>query len=77
MNKTNRVIEIITDIQKSKGIDISNNMNINSNLRLDLNLSSFDLAELTVTIEDEFGIDIFENGIVNTIKEIIEKLEGK
>lgn len=36
--------------------------------------TSFDLAELTVKIEDEFDIDIFEDGLVNTIGEIYAKL---
>ena len=44
-------------------------------LRNDLDLTSFDLAELTVKIEDEFDIDIFEDGLVNTIGEIYEKLQ--
>ena len=43
-------------------------------LREDLSLTSFDLAELTVKIEDKFDIDIFEDGLVNTIGEILEKL---
>ena len=43
-------------------------------LREDLAITSFDLAELTVKIEDEFDIDIFEDGLVNTIGEIYAKL---
>ena len=43
-------------------------------LREDLNLDSFDLAELTVKIEDEFDIDIFEEGLVLTVGEILNKL---
>ena len=43
-------------------------------LREDLSLTSFDLAELTVKIEDEFDIDIFEDGLVNTVGEIYSKL---
>ncbi|THC67310.1 acyl carrier protein [Bacteroides fragilis] len=42
--------------------------------RDDIGFTSFDLAELTVRIEDEFDIDIFEDGLVNTVGEIIEKL---
>ena len=43
--------------------------------RNELDLTSVDLAELTVKIEDEFDIDIFEDGLVNTIGEIYEKLQ--
>ena len=45
-----------------------------SKLREDLGLDSFNLAELTVHIEEEFGVDIFEDGIVSTIGEIYSKL---
>lgn len=44
------------------------------NLRNDFGLDSFSLAELTVYIEDEFGKDIFEEGIINTVGEIYDKL---
>ena len=45
-----------------------------TNLRDDIGLDSLDLAELTVLIEAEFDIDIFENGIIITVGEILEKL---
>ena len=40
-----------------------------------LNFDSFDLAELTVKIEEEFEVDIFEDGLVNTVEEIYTKLQ--
>jgi acyl carrier protein len=40
-----------------------------------LGFDSFDLAELTVHIEDAFNVDVFENGIVNTVEEILEILK--
>jgi acyl carrier protein len=43
------------------------------NLR-DVGLDSLDLAELTVKIEYKFGIDVFENGLINTFGELYEKL---
>ena len=43
-------------------------------LRNDIGLDSLDLAELTVRIEVEYDIDIFEDGIVNTVGEIISKI---
>ncbi len=46
-----------------------------TNLRHDLGFDSLDLAELTVRVEDEFGVDIFEDGIVNTVGEILLKIE--
>ena len=69
-----KVLEIINKIKKIKGEELISQLNESDNLREDLGLSSFDLAELTVNIEDEFDIDIFEDGFVNTIGEIYEKL---
>ena len=53
-----KVFDIINEIRAAK----------------DIAFTSFDLAELTVKIEDEFDIDIFEDGLVNTIGEIYAKL---
>ena len=46
-------------------------------LRNDIGFDSLDLAELTVRIEAEYDIDIFQDGLVNTVSEILEKLKGK
>ena len=70
-----KVLEIINDIRASKELAPVDNLNENGNLRTDLGLTSFDLAELTVKIEDEFDIDIFEDGLVNTVGEVFSKLQ--
>lgn len=70
------VLNIINDIRASKSMALVETLNDSDNLRNDLGLTSFDLAELTVRIEDEFDIDIFEDGLVNTIGEIFAKLEA-
>lgn len=70
-----KVLEIINDIRASKELAPVDNLNVNDNLRTDLGLTSFDLAELTVKIEDEFDIDIFEDGLVNTVGEVFSKLQ--
>lgn len=69
-----KVLNIINEIRSSKDLSILESLNPTDNLRNDLGLTSFDLAELTVRIEDEFDIDIFEDGLVNTIEEIYTKL---
>ena len=58
-----------------KGLTTVLTLKASDDLRNDLDLTSFDLAELTVRIEDEFDIDIFEDGLVNTIGEVLAKLE--
>ena len=62
------------DVREYRGKTNGEKLNSEDNLRDNLGLNSFDLAELTVKIEDEFDIDIFEDGLVNTIGEIYEKL---
>lgn len=49
----------------------------NLHLQKDLGFSSFDLAELTVKIEDACDIDIFENGIVHTVGDIRNVLSAE
>ena len=66
---------IVNDILKKKEMQEINSVNPNQSLRRDLGFDSFDLAELTVRIEDRFGIDIFEDGIIDSIDEILEKLK--
>lgn len=68
------LLNIINEIRSLKGLNAIASLNRNMDLREDLALSSFDLAELTVRIEDEYDIDIFEDGLVNTVGEIIDKL---
>ncbi|TDL99961.1 MAG: acyl carrier protein [Flavobacteriaceae bacterium] len=69
-----KILEIINNIRLNKQLDSLSCLNETDDLRNDIGLNSFDLAELTVYIEDEFDIDIFENGLVNTVGEIYIKL---
>lgn len=69
-----KILEIINNIRIAKDMSPVAELHAADNLRNDLGLTSFDLAELTVNIEDEFDIDIFEDGLVNTIGEIYTKL---
>lgn len=70
-----KILEIINNIRMSKGLASLESIKSDDKLRDDLAFTSFDLAELTVVIEDEYDIDIFEDGLVETVGEIIEKLK--
>ena len=70
-----KVLAIINEIRATKELSAVSSLNVNANLRNDLALTSCHPAELTVRIEDEFDIDIFEDGLVNTIGEVLAKLE--
>ena len=65
---------IIEEILKENGESL-NTVLTNDTELINLGLSSFDLATLTVRIEDEYDIDIFEDGIVRTVGEIVNILE--
>ena len=69
-----KILIIINEIRKAKNLSELSVINLSDTLRDDIGFTSFDLAELTVRIEGEFDIDIFEDGLVNTVGEIIEKL---
>ena len=71
----NKILDIINSIREGKGLSSLETLKRDDTLRTDLGLTSFDLAELTVKIEDEFDIDIFEDGLVSTVGEIFAKLE--
>lgn len=69
------ILTVINSIRAAKGESPVAVLKEENKLREDLGLTSFDLAELTVRIEDEYGIDIFEDGLVNTVGEIYAKLQ--
>lgn len=70
-----KILEIINLIRESNNQEILEQLHDTDNLRDDIGFTSFDLAELTVRIEDEFNIDIFEDGLVETVGEIYSKLK--
>lgn len=69
-----KILEIINKIRVAKEMEPLAELKVTDKLRDDLGLTSFDLAELTVNIEEEYDIDIFEDGLVSIVGEIYEKL---
>ena len=67
--KQKKIISIIQSIKKIKKVEIKNK------LRQDLNFDSFDLARLTVVLEDTYGVDIFKSKQPETVKDILKKLK--
>ena len=72
-----KILDIINQIREDKGLEKLKKINDNDKLRDDLGLDSFDLAELTVNIEVEFDVDIFEDGIISSIIELKDRLNKK
>jgi acyl carrier protein len=70
-----KILKIINEIKLNKGEDELLFISENDLLREDIGLDSFDLAELTVHIEVEFDIDIFNDGNITSIQDIYKKLK--
>lgn len=73
-NYMEKLTKIISLILENKDEKIENELVNSTDLRNDLGFDSLDLAELTVRIEKDFGIDVFADGIVTTIADIKKKL---
>jgi acyl carrier protein len=70
----NKILRILNTVLENRGKKKLQEFHSVLDLRKDLDLDSLDLAELTVRLESEFEIDIFENGNTNTLQEVFEKL---
>ena len=66
---------IINIILKNRGKQEVETVTETNHLRDDFGFDSLDLAELTVRVEAEYDVDIFEDGIVNTVGEILQKIK--
>jgi acyl carrier protein len=67
------LLEIVNIVLSEKQVQLEV-LNSDTDLRLDLRMDSMDLALLTVLIEDEYGVDIFEDGLVSTVSDILKKI---
>ena len=71
-----KVIAIILSIIKENDVPMKVLDIVDSTLLVDdLGLDSFNLAQLTVEIESEFGVDIFEDGVIKSVGEIFSQLK--
>ena len=75
MNDTEKMLlkcinQVLEGDSRSPLLEISGELN----LQTDIGLDSLDLAELTVRIDAQTGIDVFKNRIVSTISEIKEEI---
>jgi len=77
VSKRESLKSIINDILQEKD-DASTVDSLDDSMSLtnDLGLDSLDLAEMTVRLEDEYGIDVFEEDVVDEIGEVLEKLDS-
>jgi len=69
-----RLLEIVNTVRENKSQTPVSELKPEFDLRTDLGFDSLDLAELTVRVEKEFGVDIFADSFVLTIADIMVKL---
>ena len=69
-----KIIKIINNVLENSGKPKINKIDKNLSLRDDLGFDSLDLAELTVNCEIEYDTDIFEDGIVVSIGDLLQKI---
>lgn len=65
---------LINEIRSNKGQPHLAALSPGLRLREDLGMDSFDLAELTVKIEEACGVDVFADGLVHTVGELAERM---
>ncbi len=67
--------ELTEKIREARGLTPLSDLAPTSDLRLDLDLDSLDLAELTVRIQDRYGVDVFAAGVVRTWGELVQRVQ--
>ncbi len=72
--KINKVIEILHIVIDNSSLDFKEDITPETHLRNDIGLDSIALAELAVRIEEEFDVDVFEEGLVNTVDEVLQRI---
>lgn len=70
----NKLLEIVNLVRDNKNLPALAELKPEFDLRTDLGFDSLDLAELTVRIEKDFGVDVFADSFVLSVADIITKL---
>lgn len=76
ISKRETLHTILNDIlsEKEEGSPVDS-LATDVSLTDDLGLDSLDLAEMTVRLEDRYGVDVFEDDVVDEVGEVLAKLE--
>ena len=74
MQSESEVHRIINQVLERADKETVSELTPEMRLQQELGLDSLELAELTVLLEAEFGVDVFADGVVRTVGEVLEKL---
>ena len=69
------LLAVVNEVRVNKGQPPLEALVASLSWREDIGFESLDLAELTVRIEEKFGVDVFADGIVSTVGEVMRKIE--
>lgn len=70
------LLPIVNEIRANKQLPALAALTPATRLREDIDFESLDLAELTVRVEERFGVDVFADGLVSTVGEVAAKIEA-
>ncbi|MDP3071638.1 MAG: acyl carrier protein [Opitutaceae bacterium] len=68
------LLRLIDEVRANKKQPPASGVTRATRLREELGFASLDLAELTVRIEERFGVDVFADGLVQTVGELDDKI---
>ena len=71
-----KLAAIVGKVRQSTGRAEMTGLSADDGLVRTLCFDSLDLAELAVRIEAEFGVDVFDRGIPETVGDIVRRLES-
>lgn len=74
MKNIEELLKIINTVLDNRDKVLIAEISENTSLRDGCGMDSLDLADLTVRIEAAFDVDIFEDGVVETIGDILKKI---
>ena len=70
------LLKIVNLVRSHKGYASFLELKPEMRLREDVGFESLDLAELTVRIEEKFDVDVFAEGLVFTLGEILARISA-
>jgi acyl carrier protein len=71
------ILVVFNEVRLNKGLLPLAELSFSQRLDSDLSFDSLDLAELTVRLEDRFGVDVFEFGLLLTVGDICAYVESR
>ncbi len=73
-SETDNLLEVVNIVRANKQLSPLTAIAPEDRLRQELEFDSLDLAELTVRLEEHFGVDVFADGLVYTVGEVRSRL---